>query len=121
MTSEHIRQMRELRAEKNKLEAERDHWMNEAIELRRDLESLKQSESETIKLVREIAETSERRGARIRTQCIEACEHAHEVVTDGAELFAHRSAVRSGACRGCGERCGNLDLVPLVASLQRKL
>ena len=48
MTSEHIRQMRELRAEKNKLEAERDHWMNEAIELRRDLESLKQSETDLV-------------------------------------------------------------------------
>ena len=55
MTSEHIRQMREMRAEKNKLEAERDHWMNEAIDLRRDLESIKQSDTETIELVRKIA------------------------------------------------------------------
>lgn len=43
MTTEHAKQMRQLRAEKNKLEQERDHWMNEAIDLRQQLEKVMRS------------------------------------------------------------------------------
>ena len=57
MTSEHAKQMRELRAEKTKLEAERDHWMNEAIDLRRDLESLKKSETDLVNQVERLLES----------------------------------------------------------------
>ena len=75
MTSEHIRQMRELRAEKNKLEAERDHWMNEAIDLRRDLERLKQSETDLVNEVERLRSISAGREERIKMML----DHAEQV------------------------------------------